>query len=337
MDHLTALGLVPQAIAGTGVFARLDTGRPGPTLAFRADMDALAITEATGLPFSSRHPGVMHACGHDFHMACLLSLATLLVERRDTLCGSVLFVFQPAEEGEHGSHAVIESKLLSGADAIFGLHIWDLPVGAVGIKSGALMASAAFFETQIGGQGGHGAEPHKCKNPIPALAEMVAAYERNGLTGTPDCVLSVCAVQAGDAFNVIPSTATLRGTIRTFDDTLTDRILDLLSLRTEQIAKQYGCTAEFHVTTRHAAVKNDPALAAWATETLAPHFTTLTPIPSTVAEDFSDYHTVAPSLFLWVGGGEIKLHDPHFSPHEDALLTAIGVLLTLAENKLGQA
>lgn len=336
LKKLTALRLSPRPLAQTGVFARLETGRPGPTLAFRADMDALAVTEATGLPFSSRHPGRMHACGHDFHMACLLSLATLLTERRDTLCGTVCFLFQPAEEGGFGAQAVVESGVLEGADAIFGLHIWDLPLGAIGIKPGVLMASAAFFETRITGVAGHGAEPHKCKNPIPALAEMVTSYMNTGLTGTPESVLSVCSVGAGESGNVIPAEAWLRGTIRTFDEALTDRIVSTLTERTAQVAARHGCTAAFRVTIRHAAVNNDPALAAWARDVLSPKFQTLLPAPSTIGEDFSCYQALAPSLFLWVGGGPCKLHDPHFSPNEDALLTALGALYTIAKEKLGR-
>ena len=341
MRKLCDFGLRPEPIAGTGVKAVLDTRRPGPTLAFRADMDALAVEEQNDVEYKSQHPGKMHACGHDFHMATLLGLADTLTREKESLCGKVVFFFQPAEEGLWGSKNVMESGALSDPkpDAIFGVHVWDLPLGTVGLKSGPLMAAPSFFELTITGVGGHGAEPFKCKNPITVAAQIVSAFDSlaNSFTHpTKPLVVSVCSIEAGHTSNVIPDTAILRGTIRTFDDEMMPQILALLSANAERIASAFGCRAEFSSKPSHGAVQNDPELAAWAKETLGEEFTLVEPTPSMIGEDFSSYSQIAPSLFLWIGASPCKLHDPKNDPHERAIAVGVAALTKLTKAKLAR-
>ncbi len=339
MRKLCDFGLRPEPIAGTGVKAVLDTRRPGPTLAFRADMDGLAVEEQNDVEYKSQHPGKMHACGHDFHMAAMLGLADTLTRQKENLCGKAVFFFQPAEEVLCGSSGVIESGALTDPkpDAIFGLHVWDLPLGTIGLKSGPLMAAPAFFELTVTGVGGHGAEPFKCKNPITVAAQIVNAFDSlaNSLTHpTKPLVISVCSMDAGRASNVIPDTATLRGTVRTFDDEMMPQVLSLLSANAERIASAFGCRTEFTAKHFHGAVHNHPALSEWAKKTLDGEFQLVEPTPSMIGEDFSNYAQVAPSLFLWVGAAPCKLHDPKNNPDERALSYAVSALTRLAEEKL---
>jgi len=339
MRKLHEFGLIPEPIAKTGVKAVLDTRRPGPTLAFRADMDGLAVEEQNDVDYKSTHAGKMHACGHDFHMACLLGLADTLTREKENLCGKVVFFFQPAEEALCGSRDVIASGSLNDPkpDAIIGLHVWDLPLGTIGLKAGPLMAAPAFFEVTITGVGGHGAEPFKCKNPITAASQIVSAFDTlaNSLTHpTKPLVVSVCSLNAGNASNVIPDTAILRGTVRTFDDELMPQVLSLLSANAERIASAFGCRTEFTTRHFHGAVHNHPALAEWAKKTLGEEFKLVEPTPSMIGEDFSNYAQIAPSLFLWVGASPCKLHDPKNSPNERAISYGVAALTRLAKDKL---
>lgn len=339
MRMLNEFGLRPEPVAGTGVRAVLDTRRPGPTLAFRADMDGLLVEEQNKADYVSQHPGKMHACGHDFHMACLLGLADALTQEKDKLCGRVVFFFQPAEEGLHGSQRIIESGALNDPkpDAIIGLHIWDLPVGTIGLKPGALMAAPAFFELTIKGIGGHGAEPFKCKNPITAAAHLISAFDSlaNSMTHPlKPLVLSVCSVESGTTTNAIPETATVRGTLRTFDDALMKQVLSILSDTADRICSTFGCSVSFRPSFPHGSVHNNPTLAAWAKQVLQDEFKLVEPTPSMIGEDFSDYAKVAPSLFLWLGGGKCKLHDPQNNPDERAIGYGVAALKKLAEDQL---
>ena len=223
-DHLKRLGLaVTTGIARTGVIGLLETGRPGPTLLIRADMDALPITEETGLPFASEHPGVMHACGHDGHTAMALVAATALKAMQDELSGTIKFVFQPAEEGPGGAKPMIEAGIMEAphVDYALGCHIWpNIPEGTIGIRTGELMAAMFRFDITITGKGGHGAMPNLCVDALETGCQVVGALQRivsrkmNPLSPT---VITVGKFESGTTFNVIPETAHLLGTARTFD------------------------------------------------------------------------------------------------------------------------
>ncbi|MBN1241757.1 MAG: amidohydrolase [Spirochaetales bacterium] len=217
--ELRALGLEPER-AGSAL--RADIGSTGPLVAIRADTDALPVEEATGLEFASARPGFMHACGHDAHAAALLGVAAVLVAHRNELPFRVRLVFQPGEEGFFGALGVIEAGFLDGVDAIVGAHVGDLSEeiapGQAGFLAGPMMAASDRFEGRFVGSGGHGSAPHRARDPVPALARFILDSQEiaaRELAATDSCVVSVCSVSAGEAHNVIPDSASFRGTART--------------------------------------------------------------------------------------------------------------------------
>lgn len=203
-----------------GVVAEVAGEKPGPTIALRADIDALPVTEETGLPFASRVPGKMHACGHDFHTAAMIGAAILLQRHAAHLKGRVRFLFQPGEERAEGARVLIEAGALNGVSGILGMHNKpDLPVGTVGIRVGPLMASADRFEIRVKGRGGHGAIPERAVDPIVAASAVVTGLQTvvsRNISPLESAVVSVCRIQAGTTWNVIPDDAVLEGTVRTF-------------------------------------------------------------------------------------------------------------------------
>ena len=222
-DRLRELGLkFETGVAQTGVVALLQGSREGKTVLLRADMDALPIEEASDLPFASANKGVMHACGHDGHTAMLLGAARLLAERRDSINGAVKFMFQPAEEGGAGALRMIEAGLLENphVDAAFALHVDALTyAGQVSVKSGATHASADTFQIRILGKGGHAARPSMTVDPIVIAAQVVSALQTlvsREVAPTEEAVVTIGSFQAGTTFNIIPDTAELRGTVRTY-------------------------------------------------------------------------------------------------------------------------
>ena len=226
-DYLKREGLsVQTGIATYGAVGILETGKPGKTLLFRADMDALPLTEKTDLPFVSTHEGVMHACGHDAHMAMVLNTATLLNKHKADLSGTIKFLFQPAEEGPGGAKPMIEAGVLENpkVDHCFGCHVMPgVPEGSIGVKAGPFMAAMDRFDLKIIGKGGHGAMPHICVDALEVGTQVVNALQRissrhmNPLSPT---VVTVGSFHAGTAFNIIPGEAELSGTTRTFDRTI---------------------------------------------------------------------------------------------------------------------
>ena len=219
-EKLRGMGLeVHEGIGGTGVVGVLRHGN-GPMVGLRADMDALPITEATGLPYASKNTGIMHACGHDGHTTMLLGAAKILSEQPPQ-SGTVFFIFQPAEEGEGGGKAMIDDGLFRDfpADSVYGLHNWPgVPTGQFAVRSGAVMAAFDTFEVTVEGQGSHGAMPHEGIDPIAVSAQLYNAWQllvSRGVNATDAAVISVTQIHAGDAWNVVPETVTLRGTVRT--------------------------------------------------------------------------------------------------------------------------
>ncbi|MBQ6403128.1 MAG: amidohydrolase, partial [Oscillospiraceae bacterium] len=221
IEHtLRALGLRPRRVLDTGVVATLHGSRPGPTIALRADMDALPVQETTGAPFASEIPGVMHACGHDVHITSALGAAMLLSRHRDSLCGSVRFVFQPDEEGEGGAERMIASGCMKGVAATFGGHVTpDLPAGTVGVRYGKFYAASDTFQIRLYGRAAHGAEREKGIDALEAGAllvqELIRLPER--LTGERS-VVSVGTFRAGTARNIVADEAVITGIMRTLGD-----------------------------------------------------------------------------------------------------------------------
>ncbi|WP_051318065.1 M20 metallopeptidase family protein [Cohnella thermotolerans] len=229
---LTGLGLeVQTGVGGTGVIGLLRGVQEGPTIAIRADMDALPIVEKTGLPYASVREGVMHACGHDVHTAILLGTAAALNEYRDRLRGTVKFIFQPAEEVSGGAPYLIEAGLLRNpdVDAIIALHVWpDLPAGTIGLRKGALLAAADSFDIRVTGKGGHAAYPHRTVDPVPIAAQIVTALQSivsRNVSPLDSAVISITKLQSNsNAYNVIASEVRLGGTIRTHSKEIREAI-----------------------------------------------------------------------------------------------------------------
>jgi amidohydrolase len=309
----------------TGVIAEVEGSAPGPTVALRADIDALPVTEETGLPFASLEPGKMHACGHDFHTASMIGAAILLHRNRENLRGRVRIIFQPAEETAVGARAIIEAGALDGVDAILGMHNKpELPVGTVGIREGALMASVDRFEIRVTGKGGHGAIPDAATDPIVAASSIVTALQTvvsRNLSPLDNAVVSVCRFQAGATWNVIPDYAELEGTVRTFQAEARKKIPERIRQLAENIAAGYGATAELRWTAGLPAVNNEASMAKLmkkAAEELG--LEVVEAKPTTAGEDFSLYQERVPGCFIWMGtGGTEEWHHPRFTLNEDAL------------------
>ena len=218
---------LPETGLETGLIAELGTGT-GPVVALRADMDALPIREATGLPYASVCPGVMHACGHDFHTACMLGAALLLKEREETLPGTVKVIFQPAEEVNRGAALMVSTGLLDDVQLFLSGHTYPwYPAGTIGIRPGPVMAAADHFVVRIRGKGCHAAHPERGNDPIPALAAMISAFQTIISRRTDpfdSAVVSITRVEAGNTWNVIPETAVMEGTARAMTEAVREHI-----------------------------------------------------------------------------------------------------------------
>ncbi|WP_082651983.1 amidohydrolase [Gorillibacterium timonense] len=324
----------------TGVVAELGGKRPGPVIALRADIDALPVQEETGLPFASSVPGKMHACGHDFHTAAMLGAAFLLKEREDELQGTVRFLFQPAEEKAFGARQVIDSGALEGVSAVFGLHNKpDLPVGTIGIKGGPLMAAADGFKVEVKGKGSHAAVPESSLDPIVAAAHIVTAVQSivsRNVSALDGAVVSVTKLNSGTVWNVIPESAVLEGTIRTFDEVVRARVLERFEQVCVSVAAAFGTSASVRWIQGPPSVVNDDALAELAWEVadqlgIAP----VVPVPSLAGEDFAVYQKQIPGLFVFFGtSGPEEWHHPAFDVDERALPLAADYFAALAERAL---
>ena len=250
--------------ATSGFIARLDGAQPGRTVLLRGDMDALPIHEDTGLDFASRTPGHMHACGHDTHSAMLASAARILCGRRDSIAGTILFMFQPGEEGMHGARYMIEEGLLDDPtpEAAFALHIFpNVPGGVIACRAGALLASADMLSATIRGRGGHAAMPHDAIDPVPVACEAVLALQSHiarRTTFTDPAILSVTKIAAGSAHNVIPDEVELLGTLRTLSDKTRMDTRAAFERIVGKVAEAHGASAETRVDEGYPPTVNDP-------------------------------------------------------------------------------
>ena len=346
--ELRALGLDPtEGVAKTGVVAHVVGERPGPTVALRADIDALPITEATGLDFASETDGVMHACGHDAHTAMLLGAARVLTEMRAELAGTVRLLFQPSEEKlPGGAKVMIEDGALDAmGDAaaparIFGQHVFpELPSGTIGVRSGAFMASADELYLTVRGQGGHAASPHTLVDPVLAQAHILTALQsvisRNRPPGVGS-LLSFGRIEADGATNVIPDAVHLVGTFRSMDEDWRFRAHELIERVATKTAEALGATCEVRIEVGYPALHNDPAAAAFARETavaLVGAERVIDLPPWYASEDFAWYTQRLPGAFavLGVGGpGAAGLHTPLLDIDEAAMRTGTAFLAALA-------
>ncbi|HEV2146333.1 MAG TPA: amidohydrolase [Longimicrobiaceae bacterium] len=342
-ERLRAAGYeVRTGIAETGVVGTMRGGAgDGPTLLLRADMDALPILEECTHDFVSTQAGTMHACGHDAHVAIGLAVAERLAAARDRWPGTVKYVFQPAEEGGGGALRMVDEGVLEGVDAALGLHVWlGLPSGVVGVVPGPFMASAAEFEVVVRGRGGHGAIPHETVDAVLAASQVVVALQSvvsRSVSPLESAVVSVGALQAGEACNVIADTALLRGTARAF----TPELCAALPRRIEQVVAgvcaAMGAEYEFHYDQNTPPTINDPR-AAEAVRTAAEEVVgkdrlrTDPDVRTMAAEDFGEFLLRVPGCYFFVGArneerGQVHPHhSPRFDVCEDALPVAVEVL-----------
>lgn len=361
-EHLRALGLeVRTGIAHTGVAAYLQGGRPGPMVALRADMDALPVTERTGLPFASQvtaeyngsRTGVMHACGHDAHTAILMAVAELLAGMRDELPGSVLFIFQPAEEGapegeDGGAELMLKEGLFEWQrpDAVFGLHVLsNFNAGHIGYRPGPAMAAADRFEITVKGAQTHGSMPWLGVDPIVPAAQIVLGLQtitsrQVNISDVP-AVISVGQIQGGIRNNIIPDDVYLQGTIRTFDEAIREDIHERVRQTADSLAAASGATAEVHVHRGYPVTVNDPGLVSATLPSLrrAAGEERVFQVPRLMpAEDFSYFANEVPGFYFYLGATPEGVdpaaaptnHSPHFDVDESTLRVGLEALATVA-------
>ncbi|HEK9102035.1 M20 peptidase aminoacylase family protein [Bacillus pfraonensis] len=326
----------------TGVIAEVSGNKNGPTVALRADIDALPIHEETNLSYASKNPGKMHACGHDFHAASILGAAYLLKANESSLNGTVRFIFQAAEESGDGARKVIESGHLQDVQAIFGMHNKpDLPVGTIGIKDGPLMAGVDRFEIEIKGIGTHAAVPDAGVDPIVASSQIVMALQTivsRNISSFHNAVISVTNIHSGNTWNVIPENATLEGTVRTFQAETRTKIPKLMKRVIKGVADALGVQAKFHWYPGPPAVHNDVTLTELSTH-IAQRMglQIISPKPSMAGEDFSFYQQEIPGSFVFMGtNGTQEWHHPAFTLDEGALPISAQFFALLAEEAINK-
>ncbi|MET1250118.1 amidohydrolase [Sporolactobacillus sp. STCC-11] len=321
----------------TGVFAKIGGKKLGPLIALRADIDALPINEESGLSYSSEHPDRMHACGHDFHLTNLLATALELKKIEDQLNGTVLLIFQPAEEVDHGADKVVQTGILKGVETIFGLHVNDeLPTGVIGVKEGNLNAAVDRFFVTFNGKGGHAAHPEGANDVIVATGEFIVAAQsivsRNVSPFEPS-VVSITHIESGKTWNVLPNTALLEGTVRSYDKAVREKIKTRLREVTNGIAVTNGLTGEFKWVDGAPAVVNDGRLTKLVEEVARKNnFEVVELEPSMGGEDFSSYQQIIPGTFFNVGvNSPYPVHNSKFKVDPKAFETSVPLFVALVK------
>ena len=364
-EHLRSLGLeVRTGVARTGVIGVLKGGKPGRTVALRADMDALPVKEPEGLPFASKakqqylgkEVDVMHACGHDAHTAMLMGVAEVLAGIKDQLPGTVLFIFQPAEEGpslftpasgkKWGAKLMLEEGAFKDPkpDAVFGLHVMPGPLGQISYRTGATAASSDDLEITVTGRQGHGGMPWNTIDPVTTSALVITGLQtvvsrRTNLTESP-AVVTIGTINGGTRANIVPDKVVMTGTIRTYDEKIRAQVGSDVKLTVEKIAESCGATAEVRITPMYAATINDPALAAQMSPALkraGDGNVAESPLAG-ASEDFSFYAQTVPGLYVFLGvtpkdqdpAKAAPNHSPNFFVDEHALVVGVRTMVTLA-------
>jgi amidohydrolase len=347
-NELGKLGLeVHAGIAETGVVGLLENAAPGPTILLRFDMDALPITEATGAEYASTVPGVMHACGHDGHMAIGLTVARMLKELSPELCGQIKFVFQPAEEVLGGAERMVKEGVLKDPkpDVALAMHVWnERPLGWVGLASGPVMAGADFFDIQITGKGGHGAMPQTAHDPIMAAAAVILALQSivsRNVSPFESAVVSVTQIVSGETYNVIPEKALLKGTIRAFERSVREQVVARLEEVVIGTCRALGCEATINYLPYTPAVINDKGVTAIVVDVARKLFSPEevdTTYQSMGSEDMAFILNEIPGCFMLIGSANNEKglnaghHHPKFDFDEAVLPRAVTLMVsTVAE------
>jgi len=347
-EYLSKEGLeIQTGIATYGVVGLLKTGRPGPTLLIRADMDALPLTEETGLPFASTHPGVMHACGHDAHVAMALVTASVLNEIKDELNGTIKFVFQPAEEGPGGAKPMIDEGVLDNpkVDYSIGCHMWpEIPGGTIGVRSGPFMAAMDRFDIKIIGRGGHGAMPHLCVDSLEVGTQVVNALQRissRHMNPQEPAVVTVGMFHAGTAFNIIPGEAKLSGTTRTFNLDIWNSWAERLEKIVRGVCESMGAEFELAFAKGYPPTINDDSMAEVVrrcAQKVVGEENVVEPERTMGGEDMSYFLQQTKGCFYALGVGReefVPVHNPRFDFNEDILSLGVEVHCRTALDLLG--
>jgi hippurate hydrolase len=336
---------VHEGIGGTGVVGVLEAGSSKRAIGLRADMDALPIHEATGLPYESVNPGLAHSCGHDGHTAMLLGAARYLAETR-RFDGRVHLIFQPAEEGKAGARAMIEAGLFERFPCaeVYALHNWPgLPAGTIATRPGPIMAAADRVEIRVRALGGHAAQPHLSPDAILCAAQIVSAANTlvaRRIDPMATAVLSLTRISGGSSHNVMPAEVSITGTVRTFDPEVQDRLEQGLRDVIEGTARAGGCSASLEYTRYYPATVNDPECARHVLEAgrdLGGE-ARLADEPAFTSEDFAFMLQAVPGAYVWLGQGSplrrAALHTPGYDFNDEVLPVGAGLLASLAERRL---
>jgi len=346
--EMRKLGLeVREQVGKSGVVADLNIPGASGRIALRADMDALPIQELNDLPYRSKRDGFSHMCGHDSHTAMLIGAARLLTEMRETLQANIRFIFQPNEENlPGGAPLMIEDGVLDGVNEIFGLHVWpSQPTGSVGVCSGPALGQPDVFEIEIIGSGGHAAMPHLTVDPIIIAAQFINAAQSIVSRNTnplESAVVSITQVHAGTAHNVIPKTASIMGTVRTFNPEIQKMIRAKIASLMDSLAQGQGAEFKLNYTEGYPVTYNHPesseTVRQLAENLVEPEKLIFPAKPTLGGEDFAYYTQRIPGSFLFIGSGNpekgciYSLHDPRFQLDEDAMRTGIAMHVLLAQN-----
>jgi amidohydrolase len=335
-DYLKREGLeVQTGIAKFGVVGLMRTGKPGPTLMIRADMDALPLLEKTGLAFSSTHEGIMHACGHDAHMAVALGTATVLNKIKSQLSGNIKFLFQPAEEGPGGAKAMIEAGVMVNpqVDYSLGCHVWrDIPEGTIGLRAGSFMAAMDRFDIKITGKGGHGGMPHLCVDALDVGIQVVNALQRivsRHMKPLEPTVITVGSFHAGSAFNIIPGEAELSGTTRAFDEEIWISWQKRIEKVVRGVCESMGAEFELKFEQGYPPTINDESMmevVRRCAEAVVGKERVVEPEPTMAGEDMAYFLRESKGFFYALGVGReggAPTHNPEFDFNEDVLLLGV--------------
>lgn len=354
--ELDKLGIAYRKNKGdSGIIGTIEGGKPGKTILLRADIDALPITEQTGLPFASKHQGCMHACGHDTHAAMLLGALRILNEHKDELSGNVKFVFQTGEEISKGARIAIQEGVMDGVDAVFGIHIGsilgpDVPAGTLIAVPGCCMASFDRFILKVHGIGCHGSTPEKGVDPITIASNIVLSLQEviaREIAAPKAAVLTIGKIAGGFAYNVIPDEVLIEGTIRSFEDPIRQHLAKRIGEIAQGIASTFRGSCDYEMDWGAPPVVNDEAMAELAGVAAkkalgAEHVLTAQPAPNMGGEDFAYYLEKAPGAFMFLSSAnhekhtDVPHHNPKFDVDESVLHMGSAVFVSIVEDFLGR-